>query len=447
MKAKYVFTVLILLSCIFVFYLSKKNKVKNEYAFMERSGPVSASSEWLNAKSAIEKLLGDLRKNPNDNKTKLKLAMAYIQESRVSGNHGYYDAVALELLDDVLNENPDNYEALCAQATIMLSQHHFDEALEIGNKIIELNSYSAYGYGVLTDAYVELGKYNEAVKAVDKMVSIRPDIRSYSRISYLREIFGDHEGAIAAMKMAVEAGVPGSEQTEWARVYLGQLHEINGSIQEAEFFYLQSLHHRPHYAYAQAGMGRIEKYKKNYTEAIKHFTNAKHSLNDYFFNSELADVYQAMLKSANANNSLKEAISMLSVNAGDESESNHGHYSDKELAALYLKIYQYDLALEHALIEYERRPDNIDINQTLAWVHFRRGEYDQADKHIDKALITKSKNPTLLFQAGLIKSKAGKLNTGKKLLKESLNINSYITAELQWEAHPFLDGEKKIASQ
>ncbi len=44
---------------------------------------------------------------------------------------------------------------------------------------------------------------------LNRMVSIRPDIRSYSRISYLREIHGDIPGAIEAMELAVEAGAPG----------------------------------------------------------------------------------------------------------------------------------------------------------------------------------------------------------------------------------------------
>lgn len=53
-------------------------------------------------------------------------------------------------------------------------------------------------------------------------MSIRPDLRSYSRISYLREIYGDLDGAIEAMKLAVTAGYPGYEQTAWARLTLGK---------------------------------------------------------------------------------------------------------------------------------------------------------------------------------------------------------------------------------
>ncbi len=34
-----------------------------------------------------------------------------------------------------------------------------------------------------------------------------------------------------------------------------------------------------------------------------------------------------------------------------------GHYADRELAYAYLKVHDYDKALEHAMLEYNRRPE------------------------------------------------------------------------------------------
>jgi competence CoiA-like predicted nuclease len=44
-----------------------------------------------------------------------------------------------------------------------------------------------------------------------------------------------------------------------------------------------------------------------------------------------------------------------------------GHYADREMAYAHLAVHNTDKALEHALLEYNRRPDNIDANETLAW--------------------------------------------------------------------------------
>ena len=147
------------------------------------------------------------------------------------------------------------------------------------------------------------------------------------------------------------------------------------------------------------------------------------------------------LKNKEANDQYKEAIVSLSYSEDNESESNDGHYSDMELALLYLKTYQYGPALKHALIEFNRRPDNIETQQTLAWVHYRRGDYEQANELIDKAMRTNSKHPVLLFRAGLIKAKAGKNEVAKSLLQESLSRNHHLTADMLWEAKSIL-GEK-----
>src|SRR4029078_12748706 len=122
--------------------------------------------------------------------------------------------------------------------------------------------------------------------------AIRPDLRSYSRISYLREIFGDYEGAKEAMKMAVKAGGPGMEQTEWCRVYLGKLYEQTGSIDTAEMIYQAASVARPNYAPALAALGRIERAKKNYPEAIKYFEQASSLVKENSFGDELVDLYR-----------------------------------------------------------------------------------------------------------------------------------------------------------
>jgi len=136
-----------------------------------------------------------------------------------------------------------------------------------------------------------MGNYKAAIENADKMVSIRPDMRSYSRISYLREIHGDYPGAIDAMKMAVDAGPPGDESTEWTRVQLGHLYENTGDLKSAEMSYLISLQYRPGYAYAIAGRARIAVAAGDYNKAIAYYQQADSLVNDYSFKDQLAELY------------------------------------------------------------------------------------------------------------------------------------------------------------
>jgi tetratricopeptide (TPR) repeat protein len=291
----------------------------------------------------------------------------------------------------------------------------------------------------MCDANVELGKYEEAVKMADKMISIRPDNRSYARVSYLREIYGDMPGAIQAMKLAVSAGYPGLEQTVWTRTILAHLYENIGSIDSAENQYDIALQERPDYAFAIAGLGRMAKDKGNYKEAIANYEEARGMISEYSFSDELTDLYRLNNEPGKATKNAEEVIEMLSPASDVEGESGHGHYADKELAYAYLKINDNENALKHALIEYDRRPDNIDVCETVAWVKYKKGEFAEANKMIDRALRTHSKNPVLLCRAGLIKIKAGETDNGKTLIKQAIETNPFIDIDLKKEASPYLD--------
>lgn len=424
----------VLLICIFLF--SKKPKVEIP-TYKERKN-IDLAGEWLNTKKAIDGLLASIEQNPEDYKSMVQLSQAYIQEGRTTGDHAYYDKAALDLLDKVLEKQPSNFEALCSKATVLLSQHHFAEGLLVANKALPINPNNAFIYGILCDANLELGNYKEAVAMADKMISVRPDIRSYARVSYLREIYGDFPGAIQAMQMAVESGYPGLEQTEWTRCVLGHLYESSGKPDSAQLQYKIALKHRPDYAFAIAGLGKIEKTKDHYKEAIAYFEKAKTLITEYSFSDELTDLYRLNNEKEKADKNAKEVIDMLSPKSDVEGESGHGHYADKELAYAYLKVNDVTSALKHALLEYERRPENIDVCETLAWVKYKKNEIADANKLIDKALKTGSKNPLLLCHAGLIKLKNGQTEQGMAFIKTALQTNPFLDIELRNEVKPHL---------
>jgi tetratricopeptide (TPR) repeat protein len=426
-----VITTGLLLASIFIF----AKQGKKTLPFRERKGAIALSAEWLDTKKAIKGLVAAVEADPSDMRSRLSLAQAYIQESRVTGEHGYYDNAALQILDEVLAGEPQNFDALCCKATVLLSQHHFAEGFETAEKALPLNPSSAFIYGLMCDAQLELGNYKEAVKMADKMVSIRPDMRSYARVSYLREIYGDLPGAISAAKLAVAAGYPGLEQTEWARMILAHLYEETGALDSMEFQCRVALRERPGYAFAIAGLGRVEKHKGNYAEAISLYKKAKSLITEYSFSDELTDLYRLCGESEKADRSAREVIAMLGPGTNaDENVFGHGHYADKELAYACLKLNDTESALKHAMLEFGRRPSNIEACEAMAWVEYKMGDYRNADNYIAVALRTNCKNPSLLCHAGLIRLKCGKQNEGRALIAEAFRLSPFIAdAELKKE--------------
>ncbi|HET9279843.1 MAG TPA: tetratricopeptide repeat protein, partial [Flavitalea sp.] len=177
----------------------EKNKETKIYYLLERNGVAAGMEEWNTVRSEVNRLIKVIQDNPGHETSLIALASAYIREARVTGNYIYYDRAAMKCVNDVLKRNENNFDALSLKAMILLSEHHFAEALVTAKKAVSINPYNAFVYGVLVDAYVEMGDYESAVESLEKMISIRPDMRAYARVSYLREIHGDYPGAIEAM--------------------------------------------------------------------------------------------------------------------------------------------------------------------------------------------------------------------------------------------------------
>jgi len=410
----------------------EKTKTAVFYPLKDRVAGLANTNEMKQLQERFADLVKIVRTNPDEIKSRIALAALYIQEARVTGDYMYYDMAATKYVDEILEKDPANFEALTFKSLLFLSQHHFAEGLALAEKARAINPENAFVHGVLVDGQVEMGNYAGAIEEADKMISIRPDIRSYSRVSYLREIHGDYPGAIEAMKLAVDAGLPGDEATEWARVNLGHLYEINGDMKNAEMHYLIALQKRPGYAYAFAGQGRLAIAMKDYRRAIAYFLKADSLVKDNSLKEEIAELYDLVGQKSKADSIIKWLLNTMSHDGkGEQEHENIDYHADKELADLYLKEGNYDEALEHALTEYNRRPANIEVNETVAWVYYNRKEYDKALRYIQEALKTKSKDPALICRAGLIYAKSGDKEKARTFLDGLANTDFSIPESLK----------------
>ncbi len=440
MKKKNIYIICLVVFCaavaaiIWNYNRKEKENENTVYELLPRKGAAANSREWKAVQKKANDLFAILKQEPNDMNALMGLSALYIQEARETGNYMYYDKAAMKCVNKVLKSDTANFNALVYKSLIFMSQHHFADGLDVAHKAQQINPYNGYVYGLLVDGNVEMGNYDTAVVYSDRMNAIRPDLTSYSRVSYLREIFGNYKSAIDAMTMAVEAGGRGDEHTEWTRVQLGSLYEKTGDYKKAEYLYNMSLSFRPDYPAALAGLARVAVAANDYKKAISLYEKADSLIDDNTMKEELVDLYRQAGQNKKADEMANLVIEDLSKNAqaGDKDQSI-GHYADRELAYAYLKINNTDKALEHAMLEYNRRPENIDVNETVAWVYYNKGEYDKALPYIKTALKTNSKNPVLLSRAGLIYFKSGEKQLAKSMLQEASVANSYVGYNLKAE--------------
>lgn len=426
----------------FLLFRSKsglRTHINEFYPLHERQGTAATWAEWNNTKVSADRLIRMVRENPGDKKSTLALASLYIQEGRASGNHDYYDKAALYYLDQVLQKEPSDFEALTMKALVQLSKHRFSDALKTASAAQHQNPYNAFVYGLLVDSYVELGQYSKAVESADQMVSIRPDMRSYARVAYLREIHGDLPGAIEAMKMAVDAGGEGDEPSSWTRVQLGKLYEQTGDLQRAALHYQITLDARPSYANAVAGLGRIAMIQKDYTKALSLFQQADSLPSDHGFGEEIAQAYLALGQKEKAMERLRQMEARLKAEEDRNKDiPDAAYHTDMELTAVYLLMEKYDAALAHALKEYNRRPANIELNEWVGWLYFKNGDSHKALAYAQEALRTGCKNPVLLARTGLIFAAAGQKLKGRQILQQSLAHQTLLDPQLQAAAEAAL---------
>lgn len=408
----------------------EKDKSESFYQLQKRKAVNSNNKEWMAMYKQAEAHLDKLRLEPKNNKSKLALATIFINEARAWGNHAYYDAAATHYIDEILATEPKNFEASVMKSLVLLSQHRFEEASAQAEATRQINPYNSFVYGVLVDANVELGNYTKAIEYADQMTSIRPDLRSYSRIAYLREIHGDNPGAIEAMKMAATAGIAGDEATAWARVQLAHLYENTGQFAQALQQYDITLADRPDYAYAIGGKGNLMLNDNKPDEAIVLFKQADGFVEDVMFKEGLAKAYRLKGDEEKATKLNKAAIKAINDHQHFASTDEKSHYhAGMELAYAFLADNNLKEAMNAAEVEYKRRPANIDVNECMAWVLYKNKKPAEALSFINNALSTNSQNPRLLCRAAVIYN-------ANNLTEKAITLKSTALA-----AKPLLDSE------
>jgi tetratricopeptide (TPR) repeat protein len=271
----------------------------------------------------------------------------------------------------------------------------------------------------MVDAQIELGRYDEAVATGQSMVNMRPDLSSYSRVSYLRELHGDTAGAITAMQAAVDAGVPGTEAMLWAQVQLGHLYFNSGDLQKAEAAYRQALWLRPDYAHATAGLARVQAARGDETAAIEAYEALVQRLPLPHFVITLGELYEATGRLAEAQRQYELVRAMQQLN------TNAGVTVDLEMA-LFAADHAADPteALELAHSAYAARP-SIYAADGLAWALYRHGDFTEAQRYSQEALRLNTRDATLYYHAGMIYAALGHRQQARQMLVTALDINPY----------------------
>jgi tetratricopeptide (TPR) repeat protein len=213
-----------------------------------------------------------------------QLALALARRARETADPAYYTQAAAAV-DKALALSPGNFEAEKVRVWVLLGQHEFAQALELAQALNKRVPDDLQVYGFLTDANIELGRYKEAEEACQWMLDLRPgNIAAFTRAAYLREIFGDFEGAIELMRKAYDRTVPSEvEDRAWMLTQLGHLELLAGRVDNADLILAEALKLFPDYHYSLANLAKVRTAQGRLADAAtirqKHVAAAPHPEN------------------------------------------------------------------------------------------------------------------------------------------------------------------------
>ena len=380
----------------------------------------------------IVSLQARLRAEPSDWRGFASLGLAYVQEARISADPSYYPKAEGVLQQSLGLNVADNYEAPVGMAALAAARHDFAAALDWGEKAKTINPYNAAVYGVIGDAQLELGRYDEAFATFQQMVDTRPDLSSLARVSYARELMGDVPGAIEAMQRAkTYAGSPADEA--WASYQLGELSFNVGDLTTAAAEYRAGTLRAPDYVPNFAGLAKVAWARGDTDEAIRRYEDvvARYPSPEYVI--ALGDLYRAAGKddlAAQQDGLLETEETLLEAS---------GVNIDLEQALFDVSHGDAIGGLSAARSEWARR-HGVQVADALAWALHENGRDADAARYAEAAMRLGTRNALFAFHAGMIQLALGNEDAARELLTDANEINPHFSIQYAQELERALAG-------
>ena len=388
------------------------------------STPAPAPAESRSAEGRITSLQAQLRSDADNPVLLTSLADAYLVRARETADPTYFDK-ADQALERSRALAPGDVATLTSSAFLDLARHDFDRALERGARAHELNPDAPDPLAAMFDAYIELGRYDEATSTVDEMLRRRPALASYARLSYLRELRGDTEGAIDAMTQAVEAGAGSPGDRAYVETLLGDLRLGQGDLEGAEAAYARSKRNRAEYGPAEVGLARVAAARGDLRDAVTLLRKNVTRLPLPATAALLGDVLHAAGQPADAARQYELVRTIEALNRGS------GVVVDLELARFEADHLgdpgaNLDTTVAQAQAALAARP-TIFAADTLGWALRGAGRPSEALPHALAATRLGTEDALLWYHLAVVEADLGRTADARQHLTKALHLNSHLT--------------------
>lgn len=421
-------------------------------AFFAAPAPVLAQQNATD--DLIKTLQSRIKRYPEDHAGYAALGAAYLQKGRETADAADYELAkyALEKSLDLVSNDPSAAFATTQMAVLCMVEHRFEDALAWAQKALALGSGDPSPWAIAGDALADMGDYEGASGAYAHLTSTHGSEEerlaySYqrdSRMSFLRFVAGDTQGAIqlmrSATRIAIETHMP-SENIAWSEYQLGEVLFLAGETNAAENAYLASLDTFPGYYRALAGLAKVRAAQGRDLDAVKLYHQAIAKVPYPEYAAALGDIYHHLGQLDNA----KKQYDLVEFTAYLSQINRQIH--NRDLALFYA---DHDLKLPESLAlaqnELEVRRD-IYTWDVVAWSLFKNGKLREASEAIANALQQGTKDAQLFFHVGMIYEKLGDSAKAQEFLRRALQTNPSFHITYAETARQILDRMNQHQSQ
>jgi tetratricopeptide (TPR) repeat protein len=311
-----------------------------------------------------------------------------------------------------------NGEALQVLASTLMGRHRFDEALEVAERFLAMDSTSRTARSLLGEIQLELGAYPDAARTFGSLLTVRGELGVAPRYARWEEIRGRPAEARRLLRDALHLaaqrhGMPRS-QLAWFRWRLGDLALRQGSPDEAERELEAGLAFAPEDHRLLDGLARVALARGRWREAIDFGERAIARTRDPV-TLGLLSVSWEMLGDSARGEEYERAMGAL--------VPQQPNGLDRQWARLRLdRGRDVDAVLAQAREEIRNRRD-IYAWDLLAWALYRAGHTHEALNASARALALGTRDASLFFHAGMIAAAAGDTALARARLLEALEIN------------------------
>jgi tetratricopeptide (TPR) repeat protein len=383
--------------------------------------PLSPAGSGADLDATIARLQARLRDGAPDARAFASLGLAYLQKGRVTADPSWFpkaEGAFERSLAIAPNRNPD---AFVGQGLLANARHDFASGRRWAERAVDAAPYDSEGYGVLSDALIESGDYVRADRILQKMIDLKPDLASFARVSYARELRGDVAGAIFAMERAGDAAGEIGPDAAWVESHLGDLYFGSGRVRRAAVHYRRARAMDPAGYLSLAGLARIAAARGELERAIGLMRRVTHIYPTPAYLALYGDLLQASGDTAGARRAYETVV------AEDQLFRAGGVLPDVEITLFFA-----DRGLKPARNvaiareQHASRP-SVRVADALAWALYADGRPQRAIAYSNEALRLGTKDALFYFHHGMISKALGDEAAAESSLRTALTLNPHFS--------------------